>query len=122
MNIQQVNQIISALTPYAKSGWVEGSRVVQIDGVQSLIYGLVGAVISAIFVWIVVAGIRGCEAEKKENKDYNGDDYGPLLFVIGSVALVFGIFSASYLFDVWTWEGIFNPSLALAHHILEGLK
>ena len=122
MNIQQVNQIISALTPYAKSGWVEGSRVVQIDGVQSLIYGLVGAVISAVFVWFTIVVIRGCEEEKKEREGYSGDDYGPLLFVIGSVALVFGIFSASYLFDVWTWEGIFNPSLALTHHILEGLK
>ncbi len=122
MNIQQVNQIISALTPYAKSGWVEGSRVVQIDGVQSLIYGLVGAVISAVFVWFTIVVIRGCEEEKKEREGYSGDDCEPMLFVFVSIAIISGIFSLSYLLDVWTWESIFNPSLALAHHILEGLK
>lgn len=98
------------------------AQVVQVNAAGNLIVGV-----------LALAAAGGCAAlikrplkvvREESAKDFMvRNDARELFGVVGVVALtivgtILAIVSAVSLFDVWTWIGLFNPKLALAHEVL----
>ena len=119
MNITQAKQIISAISPYAKKGWAEGARVIQVSSIGSLIYGAVDALVAAILIYMALRFLRKYRETPYSLINNTMEGLGVLFALSSIIAFIFTLCACSYLFDIWVWEGIFHPSLALARSILE---
>ncbi len=89
--------------------------VTRLQGFEYLIYGvlfLIPSVIIGLFAWykFLKSGIK--------NKDIDEIGTGLLL---GTVSALGFIITGSFLFDIWTWVAIFEPKLAIARKLLEGV-
>ena len=114
-----INQIVSQLTPYAEKGWAVGEQVQIVNGVENVVVGVVCGVLAIIAVRLGTA----ISFRKLFSKNFSILNDGSETVALTGVAFGFFIMllttiSIINLFDPWTWLSIFDPSLALAHHLL----
>ncbi len=89
--------------------------VTRLQGFEYLIYGvlfIIPSFIIAVFAW------RKCIKPGMKNKDI--DQMGPGL-MMGAVSAMGFIVAGGHLFDIWVWVAIFEPKLAIARKLLEGV-
>lgn len=87
-------------------------EITRINSLQWLIGGGLGLLIlSGVFAYLANF------AWKKLNVKY--DERAQVLFIFSIVLSgTSALFAGINLFNVWNWIGVFNPTLALAHEIL----
>lgn len=119
MDMQQVNQIIGALTPYAKAGWSVGTSVMRVESIGHVVAAIGGIIVCGVLA-VVYRRFRMNHPGRINFEDEIF--FFPLIIVGLSAFIVLAVWTIITLLNVWTWVGIFAPSLALAHEILGRLK
>ena len=114
-----INQIVSQLTPYAEKGWAVGEHIQIVNGVENVVVGVVCGVLTIIAVRLGTA----ISFRKLFSKNFSivNDDSETVVVTgvaFGFLIILLTTISIMTLFDPWTWLSIFDPSLALAHHLL----
>ena len=114
-----INQIISQLTPYAEKGWFVGEKIQIVNGVENIVVGVVCGVLAIIAIRLGTAiSFRRLFSGKLDIMDDDAERvvFGGIAFAL--ISLILTTVSLCSLLDPWAWVSIFDPSLALAHHLL----
>ena len=132
MNIQNAKELLHLITPYANKGWAVGTKVMFVSGINNLIGGiiilLITALIVRLFLKYAILSINDIASDKKLSSSSFGrmliriDDSNvtTVLFgILGLIGVVTAITSILIFTDIWMYIAIFDPSLALAHHLLK---
>ena len=95
-----------------------GLAVARITAVRELVFAFIGWVTVAVFIGV-------CFLVWKKTESWKQDDVRGVArcsTIIGAIAgttlVSFFGFGAPRFFDVWTWVGVFEPKLWIAHRIL----
>lgn len=92
-------------------------KVVQINGVQTLLLAFVYLVASLISFWFIIRKMYPWCIDNNTRRYFDGTQWIAFIICSGSTVAFFGN-SLSIIFNVWNWIAIFEPKLWIAYKIL----
>lgn len=117
--VEILDKLDSIATQHAPDVINSAIKVVQVDGVSHIFYGIIG-IIGCFTCVIVAKKLANKCTELKKSGGYNSDwEVGiAVSYILGTVVtIVLAICSIIELFDVWNWIAMFNPKIALANKL-----
>jgi hypothetical protein len=118
--IGYTKQMVDALTPLAKQAYEIGLLTLQIDAVQSILFGLLFLVLAIVLGGIAYAGYKQASKGEKYKGEYLALEPGSNRMIFGGMVAIACSIPACYtLFSVWLWVKLFSPELWLAHQAVE---
>ena len=117
--VEILDKLDSITTQYAPDVVNSAIKVVQVNGLSRIFYGIIGII--GCFICVIVAKkLANKCTELKKRDGYNSDwEVGVAVScVVGAVVtIVLAICSIIELCDVWNWIAMFDPKLALANKL-----
>lgn len=118
--VDLLNKMEALTESYAPEVYNKAIEVTQLASFAALVETFVTFVIGLALMY---AGYRFFVLAKKKFDDGERSEFWevivPVVSVIGgAIGTVFSSVAFIFLFDVWTWIGVFNPELALAYKVL----
>ena len=123
--LEIINQIQQGVVAHAPDAMNILLKTVQIDCAQNFLITFISGLFLASMAKIFFKIKKSIENDRKLNKSYSERlewDHGGIIIsllimaVVSTFALIFFIAS---IVDVWSWVGLFNPKLYLAHEIIQ---
>ena len=117
--VEILDKLDAVATQYASDGINSAIKVVQVNGVADIFYGMIGIIGCFICVIVAIKLANKC-TELKKRYGYNSDwEVGVAIsYILGAVVtIVLAICSIIELCDVWNWIAMFDPKLALANKL-----
>ena len=117
--VEILDKLDSITTQYAPNVVNSAIKVVQVNGLSRIFYGIIGII--GCFICVIVAKklANKCTELKKRDGYLSEWEVGVAVsYILGAaVTIVLAICSILELFYVWNWIAIFDPKLALANKL-----
>ena len=111
--LDKMDQLLTQYTPELLQTALD---VVQISGINDILSS------SLFILGTLVTGLLLYKYKLNIKKQIKIDDGREFPIIMGIAAYMFILIGAVVIFfsllDIWKWIAVFNPKLALAHHVL----
>jgi hypothetical protein len=120
-----INQLQAATMAHASDAMNIALASIQVDCAKNFLISLVSGLFLIIMLKIffkIKARIDSDEESEKPSYEcltWDSEEVISSLVVIGILSFIAIIFFIATIIDIWSWVGLFNPKLYLAHEIIQ---
>lgn len=112
------HKITDVATQYGPEVLQAGLNVVRIDCLSTLVYAFIGLVMTG-FIYLVV--FKKGKVWFPDTRNSFNEEYFVFNFLVLGFNTIFFAFAAINFINLWTWVGVIEPKLYLAHKLVEKL-
>lgn len=114
--VELLDKLDNLVTQYAPEVYSTAVDVVRMSGINSLVWGILGAIFIATAFLIAVRITRMILRDEEPTEIEGG--FIAVGVITGLFLSISGLIHVTNLFKLWNWVAVFDPELALARKVL----